>query len=58
MLESEEGEESTEETGSSAKSEEDAEPAASLPEKKRRMNTQASNKKKPSLDFKTLVAPK
>ena len=55
-LESEEEEESTKEIGSSV--EEEAEPETLPPDKRRRMDTRASDKKKPGPEFKTSVIPK
>ena len=61
FLESEEEEESTEGTRSSgggAESEEEPEPATPLPEKRKRMDMRASDKKKSTSTFKTPVTPK
>ena len=44
-------------SSSEPKSEEEVKPVTPLPKKRKRMDTQASDKKKPTSAFKTLVAP-
>ena len=57
----EEEESTTKDTGSSnddQELEEEAEPTTPLPEKRKRMDTQASHKKKPIFAFKISIIPK